>query len=383
MKTKKRILLIIESSTSYGRGIVKGIARYAQERNEWWIDIENRGIHEPTPSELKNWNGDGIIGRIYTRETIDLASKSGCPFINLMSSDLEALTIRVDEHEVARMALEHFLENGLNRFGFYAFGKCRWLENRSCVFDRAVQKKGFHCYLCPTPVNEQFTAEPIWKNEYEKLLFDWLPTLPRPIGIFTGNDSHAIRLVSVCRKLDIAIPEEIAVLGINDDQHLCEALTPTLSSMDLNSERIGYEAARLLDKSMNGKRQPKHPIVLPPLRIVRRQSTDMLAIENDIVVDALRFIREYATQGISVHHVLDAIHVSVKTLERGFHKFVGRTPEKEIIRVRINHAINLLQESQLSIDEIAQLSGFGSKRYFQQIFRRERGETPSQFRNRK
>ncbi|MDR2440410.1 MAG: DNA-binding transcriptional regulator [Planctomycetaceae bacterium] len=383
MKPKKQVLLIIESSTSYGRGIIRGIAQYVRERNEWWIDFENRGIHEILPPILKQWNGDGIISRLYNRNFVDLIRKKKCPFIELLALEQEYTMVQIDEQYIARMAITHFLENGLKNYGYYSFGKCDWAEKRGHFFAQAVQEKGLTCSICPITPNATSSVDPVWKIEYEKTLLHWLKSLPRPVGVLTANDTHALRLVSTCRRYNIAVPEEIAVLGVNDDHQLCQTLTPTLSSIDLGSERIGYEAARLLDLQMNGQPLPKNSIILPPVQVIARQSTDMFAIENEDVVEALRFIRNYAAQGISVRDVLTACTISSRSLERNFKHYLNRTPEKEIIRVRLNHAITLLRDSQLSNKDIAQLSGFKSLRYFLQVFRQELGETPTQFRKRK
>lgn len=378
---KKRVLLVIESSTHYGRGIVQGIARYIQEHNKWWVDIENRGIHEPPPPELKRWDGDGIICRLSNGTVSRQVAALKCPSVNLLPEDTgEMPPVCPDEDALAEIVLEHFLENGLKNVGFYSFGKCGWIDNRMRRFTRSALKRDIVVSCCPASRNTRYSNDPVWKKDYEDTLFNWLESLPRPIGIFAANDTHALRLISACRKLNLAVPEEIAILGVNDDRHLCMALTPTLSSVDLNSERIGYLAAELLDKKMNGKSVPKKRIMVPPARIVPRQTTDMLVIDNEDVVEALRFIREFATQGIGVRDVLESLQLSSRSLERGFRAHLGRTPEREIIRVRLNHAIGLLRDSNRPVAEVAKLSGFGSTRSFLQIFRRERGETPNQFR---
>lgn len=383
MIPKKRILLIIESSTSYGRSLVRGIAKYVHERKEWWIDIENRGIHEPSPPVLKNWHGDGIICRVNSDAMLKAITQTGCPFVDILfSNKYSFLVVQTDDRKIAELALEHFLESGLKNFAYYSFGNSYWSCSRARFFDVIVREAGYRCHICPTKKRERLTVDPLWKAEYEPLLHDWLQTLPRPIGILAANDTHAMRLLASCRNLDIAVPEEIAILGINNDGHLCETLTPTLSSIDPNAEQIGYEVARLLDLKMQGKALPKKTLFVRPVRVVRRQSTDMSAIENEEVAEAVRFIREYATQGIGVREVVEALQTTPRALQRGFKECLGRTPEKEIIRIRMNHAIDLLRDSRLTNHEIAQLSGFKTLRYFLQVFRKERGETPSQYRKR-
>ena len=383
MRRRKHVLLIIESSTSYGRDLLRGIAQYVRERNEWWVDIENRGFFDPLPTSVKGWHGDGIISRVPTRQTLQLLRRLGCPVIDLLAPGTYRNTkVLIDETQIARLALDHFRDCRLRQFGYYSFGNCEWAFHRGNVFVDHLKKAGVSCYVCPQAPSATPSVDPFWKPEYEQTVNDWLRELPRPIGVLTANDTHANRLASACRKLDIGVPEEIAILGINNDQLLCRTLTPTLSSIDLGAERIGYESARQLDCMMTGKPLPKKAVLFSPFGIVVRQSTDMFAVDDEEVVAALRFIREHATSGIGVHDILETLNLSSRTLERGFKKHVGRTPKQEIARIRMNHAVELLRQSKFSHEAIAKLSGYGSLRYFLDIFRAEHGETPTQFRKR-
>jgi LacI family transcriptional regulator len=188
-----------------------------------------------------------------------------------------------------------------------------------------------------------------------------------------------VRLLDVCRELNIAVPEEVAILGLGNDPVVCDTVHPTLSSIDLNSRLIGYEAARLLDTRMAGK-AIDGPIFVAPSHVAVRQSTDLMAIQDSDVAQAVRFIRQSACKGIDVSRVAKEIGLSRSSLEQRFHRYLERTPAAEIMRVRIEHAKMLLSRTDQTVECIARKSGFASAKYFTRAFRREVGTTPSAYR---
>ena len=205
-------------------------------------------------------------------------------------------------------------------------------------------------------------------------------TLPLQTGIIAADDSQAMRVLQSCKKIGKKVPEEIAVLGIDNDTHLCNLLTPQLSSLDQNAEYVGYEASRLLDLKMNRRKIPELPILIPPLQVVTRRSTEVTAIGDPDIAAALHYIREYATQGIQVSDVVNEINLSKRTLIRQFQKILGRSPKDEITRVCLNHAKYLLIHTTLPVYVVAKQSGYHSVEYFVSIFRKHTGKSPLQFR---
>ena len=211
-------------------------------------------------------------------------------------------------------------------------------------------------------------------------LAKWLAGLPKPVGIMACYDIKAQQVLDVCRELDLAVPEQVAVIGADNDHLLCNLSDPPLSSVIPNSRRAGYEAARLLDQMMFGEKVDNNAVLVRPLGIETRQSTDTLAIEDAEIAEALRFIRRHASSGINVGDVLKAVPLSRRVLESRFRKLLGRTPHEEIVRQRIGRVQQLLSETELSLREIADRTGFEHAEYLSVAFKQATGQTPTQFR---
>jgi LacI family transcriptional regulator len=208
----------------------------------------------------------------------------------------------------------------------------------------------------------------------------WIQSLPKPIGLMACNDIRGQQVLNACRAVGVAVPDDVAVIGIDNDEVLCELSSPPLSSVVANTERIGYEAAALLDRMMKGGKAPKHPIVIGPLGIVTRRSTDVLAIEDRHIAAAVRFIRERACDGVDVGDLLQAVPLSRSTLERRFYKVLNRSPKEEILRVRMNRAKQLLAETDFPLSWIAEKIGLEHTEYLSVIFKKRTGMTPAGFR---
>jgi LacI family transcriptional regulator len=205
-------------------------------------------------------------------------------------------------------------------------------------------------------------------------------SLKKPVGVFCATDRYALRLLNVCRVLNVAVPEQVAVLGIDNDPVICGLSFPPLSSIEHNPRRIGYEAADLLARMMAGERSPQKMILVPPSQVVVRQSTGGLAIDDSDVAQAVRFIREHACRQITVDQVAQAVSLSRRALERRFRVCLQRSPKREIARVQMERAKLLLHEPRISVAAVARQAGFASMSHFIKAFHRETGLTPRQFR---
>jgi LacI family transcriptional regulator len=220
---------------------------------------------------------------------------------------------------------------------------------------------------------------PLWREQLLPSMTEWLHSLPRPVGIFTPGDLHAVRLMNLCRQLEIAVPEEATILGRGNDPVICETMRPTLSSLDVDPRRVGYEAAALLDRLIAGDKA-KDPILVPPSHVEVRQSTDLMAIEDRDVVQAIQFIRDYACTDIDVTRVAREVGLSRRMLELRFEKYLGRTPKAEIMRLRIEHAKMLLARTDSNRESIARRCGFAAPEYFSKTFHRIVGMKPHTYR---
>ena len=382
MKRKKRVLVVVESSLAFGRKVASGISRYVQERGHWSVHIEGRGLFEVPSLILDGWDGDGIIVRTADTSMRRILKKCHCPVVELLGDGKKVCSeVLPDEVKMNELCVNHFLERGFKNLAFYSFGQSFWIDKRRELFLETAAAKHFVPLYLSEKSNDGPVPFPVWKKEYEASLIKWLKTLPYQTGIIVASDLQAMRVLQSCQKIGIKVPEEIAVLGIDNDTHLCNLLTPQLSSLDHNAVQVGYEASRLLDLKMShSKNIPKLPILIPPLQVFTRRSTDVAAIDDPDTAAALHFIGEYATQGIQVADIVNEINISRSTLVRQFQKVLGRSPKDEITRVCLNHAKYLLIHTTLPIYVVAKQSGYNSSEYFVSMFRRHVGQSPKQFR---
>jgi LacI family transcriptional regulator len=288
------------------------------------------------------------------------------------------------------MAADHLIDRGLRYFGFYgphwatddlSDGRPRQtLTRRARGFYQTLDEHGFTCVASgttPMPSLRDFLT-----HAHHAELIRWLRSLPKPIGIFAADDMMAHDLAEACREADIGVPDHVAIIGVNNDDLLCEGAWPPLSSIEVDFTRMGYLAAKTLDRLLNGETlKPEERLVeLPPIRVHQRMSTDMLAIDQPIVANAVRFIREHACDPCSVKDVMNAVPVARRTLEKTFAEQLGRSLHDEIVRVRIDTARRLLLQPDLTIDEVAERCGISTIQSFNRSFLQTVGVTPAVFR---
>ena len=378
---RKRVLVNVETSRSYGRNIIKGISRYLSEHDHWTVYVEDRGLQEKR-DWIERWEGDGIISRTSSYEAAEILHKKKVPIVEMLGDGFGIVSeVPSDERVAAKMALEHFLECQLEHFAFFAYGNAWWSNLRHKFFKDYVEDQGFELHVFPGFQHGLLKIYPQWDTRYDDMLPDWLMNLPKPIGLWAANDFAATRILDVCHATGILVPEEIALLGTTNDTLLCNLLTPPLSSIETNSFEAGYQAAQLLDLKMSGSEKiPETPILIPPSGVVHRQSTDVTAVFDGDIAEALQYIRHHACSGLTVREVARQVELSQSTLERRFHDILKRTPEREIMRIRMRKAKNLLADTDLTVKNIAESTGFATEQYFIQVFRREMGQTPKHYR---
>ena len=384
---RPRVALLIESSRAYGRGLLLGVARYVREHGPWSIFLQERSLGDACPGWLRSWEGDGVIARVEDRAMAQAILKLGVPAVDLrhLLPDLAMPTVRTDEEAVGRLAAEHLLERGFRQFAFCGFDGADYSDRRRAIFERRIAEAGLPCHLFADPQRLRKGGTLEYEEHglrYEEHVTHWLRSLPKPVGLMACNDIRGQQVLAACRSLGLAVPDEVAVVGVDNDEVLCELSDPPLSSISQNTERIGYDAAALLDRLMAGQKPPKVPIVVKPLGMVICRSSDVLATEDRHIATAARAIREHACDGINVSHVLKVVPLSRSSLERRFAKVLGRSPKAEILRVQLERAKKLLAETKFPLSVIAEKSGFKHPEYLSVIFKRKVGITPGQFRAR-
>jgi LacI family transcriptional regulator len=373
------VLLLIDTAGGCGRGMIQGISRYALENGPWSIQLAMlRALDSPPPPWLKDWRGDGIICRTVNKKLMKMLWTGKLPVVELHGRpEIGLIQVQFDILEVARMTLDHFLNCGLAHFGYFSFGESWAVKINREPFCDLLKERGYDCHCYQPPASNR--VAPAWRESQRPGLIRWLRSLPRPMGIFTPGDLHSMLLLDLCREIGIHVPEEIAILGLGNDVLICETVRPTLSSVDIDVRRVGYEAAALLDRLMAGKKE-KDIICVPPSHIAIRQSTDVIAVEDADVAEALRFIRQFACKGIEVSDVVEEVGLSRRTLELRFGRYLGRSPKAEISRVQIEHAKTLLTRTDQTSESIARRSGFSSLEYFTTAFHRIVGMKPQAYR---
>jgi LacI family transcriptional regulator len=375
-----QVLLLVETSREYGRGLVEGIARYAEECGPWSIHFEERGLADPLPRWLKDWRGDGIISRTIFPQHAARLLATGLPVVELFAQpERNTPVVRPNDETIARLATEHFLDRGLRHLAFFCTARAHWASWREQAFERLVRKHGCDYHVFRSTPQER-TAKVVSRPVDDRVVIRWVSSLPQPCGVFCATDIHAMQLIRSCQGCGIAVPEQIAVLGVDNDPVICRVCYPQLSSVDLGSTRIGYEAARLLDRMMRGSRSRQEDVCVEPVQIVTRQSTDTLAINDPEVASAVRLIREQACRRVRVADIANALAMSRRSLEQRFQAVLHRYPQQELIRVRMERAKTLLSDSDASIASVAKTSGFTSLAYFSRAFRRHAGMTPREYR---
>ena len=252
-----QVLLLIETSRAYGRGLVEGIAHYAEKNGPWSILFEERGLTEPLPRWLRRWRGDGIISRTIRRVDTARLLATGLPLVELYAyNDVTLPHVRPDEGAVAQLAVDHFLDRGLRNFAFFCTQRTHWMDGRRRAFTQLLRQNGFSCHCfrfrprVPSAANRPRPID-------DRSVIRWLRKLPQPCGVFCASDLFAARLIKTCQASGIVIPNQIAVLGVDNDPVFCGTCLPRLSSVDLGSTHIGYQAAALLDRIMTGRLPPK------------------------------------------------------------------------------------------------------------------------------
>lgn len=377
---RRRVALIIETSNDYARGILHGIRAYIREHESWEVYLGEHSRGQAAPAWLARWDGDGIIARIENETIARAVRRSRRPAVDVSAARLIQPIPWVETHDraIAKLALDHLLERGFRRFGYCGDSRFNWSCWRRDHFLSLVRETGHGCDVFD--VAPPAGRRPSWLQQRRRLI-RWVQRLPHPVGVLTCYDYLGQQLIEACRAASVAVPEQIATLGIDNDELLCDFADPPLSSVNLDSHRTGYEAAALLDQLMHGRAVPSSPRLIRPLGIVTRKSTDISAVDDPHVTSALRYIRRHACEGINVSDVMDHVPLSRRALESRFRKHIGRTPHEEIVRIQMDRVKELLSQTPLPIHEIAHRTGFRHVEYMTVAFRKAVGIPPSTFRD--
>lgn len=378
-RTRPQVALLIETSNAYARGLLEGITAYIREHNPWSIYISEHGRGDAVPHWLSGWQGDGIIARIENRRIARAVAERKLPTVDLSAANLLAGVpwAETDDAAIATLAFEHLLERGFRHVGFCGLDEYNWSRCRGQTFAQLAKEAGCDCAMHAAATLGERAAD--WSAD-QKDLTRWVRSLPKPVGVLACFDIRGRQLLDACRAAGLRVPDDVAVIGVDNDPVLCELADPPLSSIAPDTRRTGYVAAELLDQMMSGKSVPPDPHFIAPLGVVARRSTDAFAIEDPDVSAAARFIREHACEGIGIDQLLQTIPLSRRVLESRFKKLLGRTPHDQIVRVQVEKAKELLTQTDLPLKTIARRIGVPHAEYFNVMFKRSTGQPPGAYR---
>lgn len=372
-----KVILLMDIAGEYGRGIVRGVSKYAHSHGPWALYCEPGG-HERSLAQLNDWDVNGIITRILEVKRVKEIMAIDMPTVAMSEEDFipTLSNIETNGSEIGAMAAGYLIDRGFHEFAYCGFSDLLWSLKRSKGVSERIEKAGFRTYYHERPYSKVLNS---WDEE-QSLMADWLLTLPKPVGVVACDDEYARRVVEACKIAGLNVPEQVAVLGVDNDETVCELSNPQLSSVALSTEKAGYEAAAILDKLMSGEKIARQKIFVTPTYVVTRQSTDTMAISDNEVAGAMRFIREHAHEMIQVDDVAEAVALSRRNLERRFRKVLSRSVLSEIRYYRANCIARMLMETDLSIQHIAIGCGYSAPQNMITFFSKMMGETPAAYR---
>ena len=360
--------------------MLAGVARYVREHEPWAIYLKPYGVEKSLENWLRAWQGDGIIAAVAELEA-GVVKNFGIPIVDVVGlyPEDKIPLVHANDDTVGRLGAEHLLERGFRNFAFVEY-PFKWSTDRRVGFEAAVRAGGFGCSVHRLDYPAPGLGGPeLWERQQQALV-QWIGSLPKPVGVMTSTDLMGQQFLEACQRAGVVVPEQVAVVGADNDELICSLCSPPLSSVIINDAQRGYEAAAVLDDLMAGRAAPKDTVYIEPAGVVSRASSDILAIDDEHLAAALRFVRDHACDGISVDDVVRAVPLSRTVLERRFRKMVGRTVNDEIVRVRLNRAVELIASTELELKAVAQKAGFGSTSYMGAVFREKLGRTPGSYR---
>jgi LacI family transcriptional regulator len=395
----RKIALCMELSDFYEHGIARGLVRYAKAKPDW--RLYGYGWMFRSLSDLERWEGDGVIARVEDAASADRISALGLPIVDVAGAYMRPgfRSVTNDDFLTGYKAALHLLGCGFSRFAFLGVARTRWSALRREGFEKALEQRGrpgdrargagdrAPAFERSLAWWEGFPEAGLEGRDDEGALEAFLSGLPEPTALFACNDTTGLRATELAGRLGIPVPESLAILGVDNEDILCELAAPSLSSIMLDCEAIGFRAAAALDAILEGSAEggglPEGSrISVPPKEVVERESTRAFACEDELVAKAVTFIRAHAHEGIDVSDVLAVVPASRRSLETRFRGEMGRSLHEEILRAKIGRAKRLLRETGLSVEGVADESGFGALQRFHAAFKEAEGCSPGEWRKR-
>jgi len=374
--------MLLNPSRNYTRGLISGIAKYARLQSDW---VFYRPLHyrEPTPERslvqiLRELKPHGIFMR--EPEQMEKIIEMGIPTVSYPYT-VELIpgvaNVAADHIAIGQMAARHFLDRGFQHFAYNGFDDWWWSRRRREGFCEVVRQAGYEANIYELPPEERRT----WDKELPAI-GRWLRSLPLPVGLMACNDDRAELIIEACRAVGLSIPDQVAVVGVDNDPLVCELCSPPLSSVSLGLEKAGYESAALLDQMIRDRTVEPRTILIEPTHVETRLSTDTMAVSDQYVAASVRFIRDNIRRNISAKDVADSVLLSRRALEKRFRRILGKSILDEVRRMRVELVVRMLMDRHMKIHDIAEALGFPSTSHLSRYFRSQMGMSPIQYRQR-
>jgi len=383
----KRIALLSERLRAYGRRICEGVAAFAQEQDDWslsmleWEDL----CHPARISEF-----DGFIARVIDEQTVCLLSQTGKPVVDVYGAKPRDGFVIVDHNarKVGQLAARHFIEHQFVHFAFLGFNRQSYSNKRQAAFVRCLELNHFpcDCYEGKDVSPDEFANLVLRRERYSKAkdsraIANWLAKLPKPVAILCSHDLRAYQLLEICKSKGISVPNEVAILGVDNDPLICTFSTPSLSSIDPDAFSIGLRAAQTIDAWLSHPDRPPKSQFVTPSGLTARRSSEVYPVDPPWLSDALVFIRRNVVKRLTATDVFSELKLSHTLVERTFKRKLGFSVQQAIRNSRIDEARRLLKNTALSLQEITRRAGFSTPQYFSTEFLAATGHTPLQYRN--
>ncbi len=384
-KVRPKIALCIETSRSYGRDLLRGVALFARTHTHWSLLHQEMSLDAALHPWVQEADVSGVIARV---DVHNVAALRGLrvPIVDVCCRrDFSGIPrVETDNRAVSKLAFDHLWGQGFRRFAFCGYQFAHYSVERLQFFRELAAAAD-----CPISTYETLSRPTDSLSSIEESglvdvesMSSWLRSLTAPTGLFVCNDIRGQQVLNACQTMEVAIPDDLGVIGVDDDDAICPLTDPPLSSVRPNAEQAGYRAAEVLNQMLNGQAPDRSIEYVPPRHVVQRLSTQVNAVEDRELARVCRFIREHACEGINVNYVTRFTSLSRRQLERRFHSELARTPHEQITLVQIARVKQLLQETPMTLEQIAPLAGYCHKESLSAVFKRETGETPGQYRER-
>jgi LacI family transcriptional regulator len=371
----RHVALLVETSNAYGRGLLLGIRNYLISNPGWSIYLGEHGRHDTDLSWLDSWQGHGVIARIENEQTAEHVRRLGLPAVDLSAARLapEFPGVETDDDVIASWAVEHFATRGLRNFAFCGDHRFGWSVKRGQRFAEHARERGYESHA--------FEIEPSGKLADDRIaMAEWLSGLPKPIGILACYDIAGQEVLEACKIANLAVPGAVAVLGVDNDELICNLTSPPLSSIQSDATGTGFLAASILDAMMSGEAIDPELRLMRPLRVVPRQSSDLLSVSDPLVARALALIRDHADEGVAVSTVQRSVGLSRRSLDYRFLSVLGRTVHEEITRVRMDRLAEMLLATDWPLTQLAEHLRFSHAEYMGVAFKKFTGMAPGEYR---